>query len=306
MPDSLASALTVELFTIGTTPVTLMGLLRVVAILALAWWLSRVIRYGLSRAAARLPGMNAASVYTLGRVLHYVVITLGVVIGLSTIGVGFTNMAIIMGALGVGVGFGLQEMISNFVSGLIIMFEGSLKVGDFIELESGLFGEVREIRIRATQIVTNDNIDILVPNSQFVNGRVVNWTLGEASRRIHVPFGVAYGTDKEQVRRVVLDAAGGVAYTLTGVAGREPQVWFVKFGDSSLDFELVVWLQPDAVKRPASVQAAYLWEIHTALITHGIEIPFPQRDLHVKSVFGLAAAPARQWVERTSGPDASP
>jgi small-conductance mechanosensitive channel len=104
----------------------------------------------------------------------------------------------------------------------------------------------------------------------------------------------------------VLEAAGRVAYTLTGVAGREPQVWFVKFGDSSLDFELIVWLQPDAVKRPASVQAAYLWEIHTALITHGIEIPFPQRDLHVKSVFGLAAAPARQWVERASGPDASP
>jgi potassium efflux system protein len=306
MLTALLNTLNLELFTIGTTPVTPMSLLRVLAVVVVAWWISRIIRYGLARAAERLPGMNMASVYALGRVLHYVVITLGLVLGLSTIGVGFTNLAIIMGALGVGVGFGLQNMVSNFVSGLIILFEGSLKVGDFIELESGLFGEVREIKIRATQIVTNDNIDILVPNSQFVNGRVVNWTLGEASRRIHVPFGVAYGTEKERVRQVVLEAAGRVAYTLTGVAGREPQVWFVKFGDSSLDFELVVWLQPDAVKRPASVQAAYLWEIHTALITHGVEIPFPQRDLHVKSVFGLAAAPARQWVERASGPDASP
>ncbi len=113
---------------------------------------------------------------------------------------------------------------------------------------------------------------------------MINWTLDEAYRRIHAPFGVAYGSDKEKVRAAVLEAAERVPYTLRGVAGREAQVWFVRFGESSLDFELVVWLTAEAVKRPGRVQAAYLWEIHSALERHGIEVPFPQRDLHLRSV----------------------
>jgi potassium-dependent mechanosensitive channel len=284
--------------TVGNTIVTVSGLIRVLVVLVIAWWVSKLIRIGLSRIALRWPGMNKASIYTIGRVFHYSVMVLGLMIGLSTLGIDLTNFALLLGALGVGLGFGLQSMVSNFISGLIILFEKSLKVGDFVELESGVTGEVREINIRSTRITTNDNIDILVPNSEFVNGRVINWTLDEAYRRIHVPFGVAYGTDKENVRAAVLEAADRVPYTLKGVSGREPQVWFVRFGDSSLDFELVVWLVQEAVKRPGRVQAAYLWEIHTALYQHGIEIPFPQRDLHVRSLLGLKEEEARKWLEK--------
>lgn len=289
--------LNVGLFTVGGTTVTPVGLLRVILILVVASWVSKLVRLGLNRLASRWQGMSKASVYTLGRVIHYSVLALGLMIGLSTVGIDFTNFALMLGALGVGIGFGLQNMVANFVSGLIILFEKSLKVGDFVELESGVTGEVREINIRSTRITTNDNIDILVPNSEFVNGRVINWTLDEAYRRIHVSFGVAYGTDTEKVKEAVLEAAQRVPYTLTGVPGREPQVWFVKFGDSSLDFELVVWLTPDAVKRPAAVQAAYLWEIHSALYEHNLEIPFPQRDVHFRSLFGLKDEEARQWLE---------
>ena len=164
-----------------------------------------------------------------------------------------------------------------------------------------MVGEVREINMRSTRITTNDNIDILVPNSEFVNGRVVNWTLDEAYRRIHVPFGVAYGSDKDTVRQAVLEAAERVPYTLRGVEGRIPQVWFVKFGDSSLDFELVVWLIPEAVKRPSMVQAAYLWEIHTSLSEHNLEVPLPQRDVHFRSVFGLKDELARKWLDQSRG-----
>jgi small-conductance mechanosensitive channel len=135
-------------------------------------------------------------------------------------------------------------MVANFFAGLIILFERHSKIGDFVELESGVAGEVREIRMRATRITTNDNIDILVPNSEFVSGCVTNWTLDEAYRRIRAPFGVAYGSDKDKVRAVVLDAAQRVPHTLAGVPGRDPQVPLVRFGDSSLDFELVVWLTP--------------------------------------------------------------
>src|SRR5690606_33415871 len=178
---------------------------------------------------------------------------------------------------------GLQNVISNFTAGLMLLFEKTLKVGDFVELESGVHGEVKEINIRSTIITTNDNVDIVVPNSEFVDGRVTNWTMREARRRMRIPFGVAYGTDKEKVKEAVLAAADNVPHRLTGETVKPPQVWLVEMGDSALNFELVVWLTPDAVKRPSAVKAAFLWEIHTALVNADIEIPFPQRDLHIKS-----------------------
>jgi small-conductance mechanosensitive channel len=275
-----------SLFSINETPVTTLGLLRVVLIIVAAWWVSRILRHGLDRAMQRRDTMNRASIYTLGRLSHYAILFLGMMIALSSIGIDFTKFAIFVSALGVGLGFGLQAIFSNFVAGLIILFEKSLKVGDFVELESGVHGEVREINIRGTLITTNDNIDILVPNSEFVSGRVTNWTLREAYRRLRVPFGVAYGTDKELVKKAALEAAAEVPFTLKSSASRQPQVWLIEFGDSSLNFELVVWLDQDAVKRPGAVHAAYTWAIESALARHGIEIPFPQRDLHVRSYFG--------------------
>jgi potassium efflux system protein len=278
--------LSTTLFEINEVPVTMLGLLRIVLILFIAWWLSKGIRNGLQRIGERRTAVSKSSLYTLGRIVHYIILIIGVIIGLSSIGIDFTKFALFASALGVGIGFGLQTLISNFVAGLIILFEKSLKVGDFVELASGVAGEVREINMRSTLITTNDNIDILVPNSEFVAGRVTNWTLREAYRRIHVPFGVAYGTDKELVKKAVLEAADEVQWTLKGKKGRSPQVWFVQFGDSSLNFELVVWLTPEAVKRPNAVQAHYLWEIETKLNKYDIEIPFPQRDLHLRSAFG--------------------
>ncbi len=203
-----------------------------------------------------------------------------------------------------GIGFGLQTLVSNFVAGLIILFERSLKIGDFVELESGVTGEVREINMRSTLITTNDNIDIVVPNSEFVNGRVTNWTMREVYRRVHIPFGVAYGTDKELVKKAALEAAQDVPVTLTGHLRREPQIWFVEFGDSSLNFELVAWLNPDAVKSPGAVHAQYLWEIDDKLRKYDIEVPFPQRDLHVRSVMGRVSAEEFPCADRPSKPRA--
>ena len=291
------------MFEINETPVTALGLLRVVLILTAALWLSRIIRRAIQHVGERRGGLNQSSLYTFGRLVHYLVLTIGIIIGLSSIGIDFTKFALFASALGVGIGFGLQTLISNFVAGLIILFEKSLKVGDFVELESGVTGEVKEINMRSTLMTTNDNIDILVPNSEFVGGRVTNWTLREAYRRVRVPFGVAYGTDKEVVKKAVLEAADKVPWTLTKIKNRHPQVWFVAFGDSSLNFELVVWLTPEAVKRPGSVTAAYLWEIDTKLNEYGIEIPFPQRDLHLRSVFGLKDDAARSVFARPTSVD---
>jgi small-conductance mechanosensitive channel len=296
--DNLRSFFSTGLFEIGKTSITLFDIVRVALIIASAWLASKLIRRGLDRIARYRIGVSPSSFYALGRVLHYIIIFVGILIGLSTIGLDFRNFAIVAGALGVGIGFGLQSIVNNFVAGLIILFERSLKVDDFVELASGVVGRVREINFRSTRITTNDNIDVLVPNSEFVNGRLTNWTLDEEYRRIHVPFGVAYGTDKELVCTAGIEAAAAVPHTLTDVPEHEPQVWFVGFGDSSLNFELVVWLTPAAVRKPFAVQADYLWALHTALENNGIQVPFPQRDVHLKSFFGTQNAQAQAFFSK--------
>ena len=283
--------LSAELFRAGDQPVTTAAIIRLVLFVLLAWVLSRVGQGALTRVARYRSNFSAASLYTLNRMVHYVLLTLGFVIGLSSIGIDLSKFALFASALGVGVGFGLQNLISNFVAGLMLLFERTLKVGDFIELESGLMGEVREINFRSTLITTNDNVDVVVPNSVFVNGHVMNWTLRDVHRRMHVPFGVAYGSDLEEVRKAGFEAAAAVPHTLAH-ASRKVQVWLTEFGDNSLNFELVVWLTSDAVKRPGSVRSDYLWALQIALKAHGLEIPFPQRDLHVRSWSADAPVPS--------------
>jgi small-conductance mechanosensitive channel len=139
--------------------------------------------------------------------------------------------------------------------------------------------------MRSTLVTTIDNIDILVPNSDFIDQEITNWTLREAYRRMHVPFGVAYATNKDLVRPAAWEAADTVQWTLKEGKRHARQVWFVNFGDSSRDFELVIWLIPEAVKRPGAVQASYLWETETKLQEYGIEVPFRQRELHFRSGF---------------------
>ena len=170
----------------------------------------------------------------------------------------------------------------------------SVEVGDFIELDTGDAGEIKSIGARATTIVTNDNVDVLIPNSMLITNRLTNWTRNRATRRIHVPFSVAYGSDKEKVRAAGIEAAQALAFTLPDTDDRRTQVWLVGFGDSALDFELVVWPRLEAVKRPGSMMAAYRWAIDDALRKHGLEIPFPQRDLRIRSFFGAEAQAAVQ------------
>ncbi len=255
------------------------GVIVLVALLWLATLLTKFVQARVGRSANLTPSVQSLIAQTVRIGLLFI----AVMLAMNAIGIDLTAFAVFSGAVGVGIGFGLQAIFSNLVAGIIMLVERSIKVGDFVELESGLTGEVREINIRSTRVTTNDNVDILVPNAEFINNRVTNWTLREGYRRTRIPFGVAYGTDKELVRKAVLEAAAEVPHMLKGKGAREPTVWLVGFGDSSLDFELVVWLSPEAVKRPSAVAADYNWAIETALSKYGIEIPFPQRDLHLRS-----------------------
>ena len=271
------------LFSVGETPVTAGDIVRALFILFIAFLLSRGMRYAMRRVGRKESPGTQASLYTLSRLTHYTIIIVAVFVALNSIGIDFGNLALVAGALSVGIGFGLQSIVNNFVSGLIILFERSLRVGDYIELDTGLTGTVKAINVRSTLINTNDNIDIVVPNSEFVSTRLTNWTLGERILRVRIPFGVAYGSDKDLVSKAAMEAAEEVPYTLTHMPNREPNVWLVEYGDNSLNFLLLVWVNREGARRPTRTRAAYLWALETKLSEYGIEIPFPQRDLHLRS-----------------------
>jgi len=274
-----------HLFDIGDTPVTPAGLIKMLLILGLAIGISWLIRYLLARGITRKQTVQSPAFYTLGRILHYIAIMAGSFAALGSIGIDFTSFALIAGALSVGIGFGLQAIVSNFVSGLILLFEGTMRVGDFVELDNGLFGVVKEINTRATVITSNDSVDVVVPNSVLVTTQLTNWTLRETYGRMRVPFGVAYGTDKELVKSLALQAVAKVESSLTHMPDRAPQVRLSSFGDNSLNFLVLFWVSRQGVRRPGRTRASFMWELHTLLDEHGIEIPFPQRDIHFKSDF---------------------
>ena len=276
-----------HLFNIGDTSVTPAGLFKMLMILGLAIGMSWLIRYLLARGVRKKRAAQSPAFYTLGRILHYIIIMAGSFAALGSIGIDFTSFALIAGALSVGIGFGLQAIVSNFVSGLILLFEGTLRVGDFIEMDGGLRGVVKEINTRATVINTNDGVDLVVPNSVLVTTQLTNWTLRESYGRLRVSFGVAYGSDKEQVKTLALEAIKEVDCAITHMPGLEPQVRLSNFGDSSLDFTVLFWVSRQGVRRPGRTQASFLWALETLLRDNGVEIPFPQRDVHVRSDFRL-------------------
>lgn len=272
------------LFTIGDTPISLVRLCATALVMWLVWWASGVAERSLRGLGTRSGAQfSAGSAYALGRMIRYLLLAVGLLFALSVAGINIASVTVVGGALGLGVGIGLQPLFANFVSGIVLLLDRTLKVGDFVDLQSGVRGRVVEIAMRYTRVSTNDSVDVLVPNSEFVNGRVVNWTFDDTSRRIHVPFGVAYGSDKNQVREAGVAAAKRIAGVSLDDTERAPDVWLVAFGDSSLNFELVVWVNWHLSSSPSKTQAKLLWALEDELRARGLEIPFPQRDLHVRS-----------------------
>jgi small-conductance mechanosensitive channel len=267
------------LFSIGNTDFTLFRLLGLLLIIVVVWQIAKITKRSITRLTS---DTTKPAVYLLSRLAGYFVWIIGTLIGLNFLGFELSSFAFLGGAVGLGLGFGLQNILSNFVAGIIILFEKSLKVGDTVELQSSTIGKVAEINLRYTRITTPDAIDILVPNSEFISGRVVNWTFADPIRRIHVPFSVPYGTDKELVREAGIAAAMSVSTTINDDA-HQSDVWLVRMGDNALEFELVVWINQDAIKIRGTVQASYVWALETELSKRGIVAPFPQRDLYLKN-----------------------
>jgi potassium-dependent mechanosensitive channel len=215
---------------------------------------------------------------SISRLVHYAVITLGGIIALAAIGVELQNFAIVAGALGIGVGFGLQNVVNNFASGLILLFERPVRVGDTVVVDD-VWGTIQKIGLRSTVMVTFDQSEMIVPNADLVSEKVTNWTLSNPTARVILPVGVAYGSSISQVFSILVDSALSQDDVLNEPP---PEALFVGFGDSSLDFELRVWVSN--IRRRLQVRSAVLTDVERRLTAAGIEIPFPQRDLHLRSV----------------------
>jgi len=294
--DEVNAVLAQSIVTVGDSALTVGALLRAVIILLgaalLAWAVRRLSR----RMQHRIGEERASAVYIGAQAARYIIFFSGLSIAVSALGVDLSALSLFAGALGVGVGLGLQDVVRNFVCGIILLFDRSIEVGDFIELDMETRGTVCAIGPRATTVITNDDVDILVPNADLLNGRLKNWTRNRTPRRIHIDFRVAYGSDKELVRKAALEAAQSLPATLPDHGARRTQVWLTDFGDFGLEFALIVWPTLEAVKRPGSLSAAYRWALDDALRRHGIEIPLPQRDLHLRGAFGRQGEEgARLW-----------
>jgi small-conductance mechanosensitive channel len=268
---------TKPLFQLGQTWVSLATMVQFVVIVLLVVLVSRVVRRLLRQRVLARTKLDLGIQYAIARIVSYIVLVLGLLIGLETLGVNLSSLAVIAGALGVGIGFGLQNIVSNFVSGLILLTERPIQIGARVDV-GGTMGDVIRIGARSTTIVTNDNITIIVPNSEFISGRVINWSIGDPKVRFRVPVGVSYSSDPHLVEKLLLEVAGANPHVLKVPA---PTVRFVEFADSSLNFELRAW-SVDMVNRPGALHSELNFAIWDTFKQHGIEIPFPQRDLHLK------------------------
>jgi small-conductance mechanosensitive channel len=275
------------LFDLGRTPVTLGGVVAGLAVMLVMFALAKVAGLALRRLRTR-SRQGREALYIVERLTTYGLVMFGVFAGLSTVGLNMSSLAVFAGAVGVGVGLGLQGVVKEFVSGLVLIFDRVLNVGDYVELEDGKRGQILEIGPRAVRIRTGDDIDLIVPNSKFTEGPVINWTLHDRTSRVHIPFTVATGTDRRKVRELVLKAAREVPFTSPETEAHKTQVWMTGFGGSGLEFELAVWPTLEAVKRPGAMRAAYLWAIADALDAAGIETPTSLVDVRILGEEGEA------------------
>jgi small-conductance mechanosensitive channel len=263
-----------ELFKMGETPVTLTVIIELVLIIIVFFVGSKFLGRFLRKRVLPRFHIDAGAQYNIVRLLHYTILVLGILFALNVVGIQLTSLAVIFGLIGVGIAFGLQNITSNFVSGIILLFERPVSVGDYIQV-GDTSGEVQSINVRSTTVITLDNITLIVPNSRFVEDTVTNWSVGDPKIRLSIPVGVAYGSDTELVTQILLKVAEDHP---KAISNPEPDVLFREFGDSSLNFELRVWII-DPLGR-LKIISELNYAIDKAFRENGVTIPFPQRDVH--------------------------
>ena len=262
----------------GSFKVSIISLVLLILIILVATLVSRYTRRFLRKRVLPKFHIEIGLQYTLLRLVHYLIIALGI---LYAVKIGFsvdlTSVAVILGFLSVGIGFGLQYAASDIASGFILLFERPIRIGDWLSLEGGVEGRVESISLRSTVVVTNENLAVIMPNSKLVQNKFINYSYGTQNVRLNIPIGVAYGSDLDKVKIALLEAARSVKEVLSDPA---PIVHFSGFGDSALNLQIRVWI--DEPRNHTVIGSKINFAIDEAFRKYNIEIPFPQRDIHVR------------------------
>ena len=268
-------------FEVGEVSVSLVDILAFFFTIQLSIWISKFIRFIIEEEVYQRTKTGDKGVSgTISLMVRYTVISLGVVLAFAAAGIEFGKIAILVGALGVGIGFGLQSIFNNLVSGLILALERPIQVGDVVEV-GDLMGVVKEIGFRASRIRTYEGAEVIVPNGDLISSQMINWTLSDKRRRLQVDVGVAYGTDPKKVLKVLREAAEAHPDILPDPA---PLPRFLGFGDYALNFQLLFWIPDFDISFRMGTEVTTLVNNHLAKA--GIKIPLPQRDIHFKEISG--------------------
>ena len=281
LSQKIQSVLDYSLFELHQTPVTLKSLLLFVLVFAAIYFFSKLLNRSVLRPVLRRFQLDEGVSLTLTRLTHYFIMAIGALIAFQFVGIDLSGLAVIFGFLSVGIGFGLQNVTSNFIAGLILLFERPIKIGDRV-LVHDTEGDVLDINIRSTTIRSLQNVDIIVPNSDFISNAVVNWSHGDLRIRMSIDVGVSYSSNIDDVLAALKEVGSEHPEVIQDPA---PRVLFRNFGDSSWNMSLVIWAQD------ASEHHRLRSDLNIAIVRKfrdfGIEIPFPQRDLHLRSATEL-------------------
>ena len=276
--DPVVNLLNYNIFALGEARITPLSIIYLILLTFALIYLSNKLRILVIERLLEHTKLDLGARQAVGTISRYFILFVGFLVILQSIGINLTTLNVLFGAIGIGIGFGLQNVASNFISGLIILLERPIQAGDRIEVDD-INGRVISVGARSTHIKTNDNITIIVPNSKFITENVVNWSYGGGKVRFRIPVGVAYNSDIDLVERILIEAAKENKDVLPEP---EPKVRLLKFDDSSLNFELWAWSAAKLHRR-----SVFLSDLNFAILRkfreHGVEIPFPQRDLHLRS-----------------------
>lgn len=271
---------------VGTRRVSLLGAANFVVVAAVLFVLARIVNRVLVHSIARMSALNVSQRVLLQKLAGLVVVVVAVLLGTDLLGIDLTALTVFSGALGLAVGFGLQKTFGNLISGLILLMDRSVKPGDVIAV-GDTFGAVTRIGIRAVSVVTRDGKEHLIPNEQMMTQEVENWSYSSRNVRVHIPVGVSYEADLKVAQQLMIDAASAAERVLPEP---RPSVWLTAFGDSSVDHDILVWIQ-DPEAGVGNVRSDVLNRVWDLFKEHGIELPFPQRDVHVRSLPSPSPSP---------------
>jgi small-conductance mechanosensitive channel len=298
LSEPAVSALDAAAVTVGKLRISLLLLLKAGLVLTVLLWLASTASTALEKRLFKVEDMSPAMRVLTGKLARIALLALAALVGIQSIGLDLSGFAVFSGAVGLGLGFGLQKVVSNLVSGIILLVDQSIKPGDVISLGE-TFGWIIKLNARYVSVITRDGREFLIPNEDLVTGRVINWSYSDKNIRLEIPFGVSYASDLRLVQRIAIEAARQP----TRVLRTPPAVCHLSsLGDSSVNFLLRFWIA-DPSGGVTNVRSEVLFALWDALKANHIEIPFPQRDLHLKTPYGASALTLAQ---RSAGAEAVP